>query len=469
MMRRLALLFALLPAVAGAQQLQPGPGPAPFSGGTITNPLATPSLLTGAGTVTGLPYTFQSAVNYDPSTGVALSRQNMFQTTLTYSGNTTNIWEGVTSSIFVNGSGQANGEINGFHSFHQFGDATHSNTSVAAVEGFEASVQNYGTISGYYINYLGIPHNQSTGTAALIMGSKYQLTNDNPAVGAISSYWVIDNEAMTGPASTAGVMTVTTVNNSAQITVTGVTSGTFAVGDYLTGTGITARSIITSLGTGTGGTGTYNLSTAQTGATVGTTVTASRPATTNYFIRNADTAGTIATLGNVVIGNLTPPGGNVLLQVRGADTQCGTVPFQVLDGSANSLITVQGCGQTLIRGTILLGTAGSSVGKVNFSNATSGSITLQTPFSGALGSSVLTMPAVTDTLAVLGTAQTFTAAQTLSDNANIAGSGKTLGFYGATAITKATPTGACAGNTGCQALRDAIGNLGLINTGSITN
>lgn len=44
-----------------------------------------------------------------------------------------------------------------------------------------------------------------------------------------------------------------------------------------------------------------------------------------------------------------------------------------------------------------------------------------------------------------------------------------IGFYGATAIAKATPAGACAGNTGCQALRDALGNLGAINTGSISN
>jgi hypothetical protein len=54
-------------------------------------------------------------------------------------------------------------------------------------------------------------------------------------------------------------------------------------------------------------------------------------------------------------------------------------------------------------------------------------------------------------------------------NTIIAGASSKLAFYGATPIVKATPTGACAGNTGCQALRDALGNLGLINTGSITN
>jgi hypothetical protein len=56
-----------------------------------------------------------------------------------------------------------------------------------------------------------------------------------------------------------------------------------------------------------------------------------------------------------------------------------------------------------------------------------------------------------------------------SNGITVGASGNNLGFYGATAIAKATPSGACAGNTGCQALRDALGNLGLINTGSISN
>jgi hypothetical protein len=56
-----------------------------------------------------------------------------------------------------------------------------------------------------------------------------------------------------------------------------------------------------------------------------------------------------------------------------------------------------------------------------------------------------------------------------SSGLTVAAASSKLGFYGATTIVKATPVGACAGNTGCQALRDALGNLGLINTGSISN
>lgn len=55
------------------------------------------------------------------------------------------------------------------------------------------------------------------------------------------------------------------------------------------------------------------------------------------------------------------------------------------------------------------------------------------------------------------------------NNITIASATDKLALYGGTPIVKATPVGACAGNTGCQALRDALGNLGAINTGSITN
>lgn len=57
------------------------------------------------------------------------------------------------------------------------------------------------------------------------------------------------------------------------------------------------------------------------------------------------------------------------------------------------------------------GLTGTLTGSLTFAGATSGSIKLQGVAVG--GSSVLTLPAVTDTVAVLGTAQTFTAKQTI--------------------------------------------------------
>lgn len=56
------------------------------------------------------------------------------------------------------------------------------------------------------------------------------------------------------------------------MTVTAVTSGTLAVGQTISGAGISGAPTITSLGTGTGGTGTYNISSSQT-VSVGETIT----------------------------------------------------------------------------------------------------------------------------------------------------------------------------------------------------
>jgi hypothetical protein len=48
------------------------------------------------------------------------------------------------------------------------------------------------------------------------------------------------------------------------LTVTAMTSGAYAVGQSLSGTGVTAGTTITALGTGTGQTGTYIVDTTQT-------------------------------------------------------------------------------------------------------------------------------------------------------------------------------------------------------------
>lgn len=70
-----------------------------------------------------------------------------------------------------------------------------------------------------------------------------------------------------------------------------------------------------------------------------------------------------------------------------------------------------------------LGVAGTSVGGLKFNNATSGFIELEPP-TGALGSAVLTLPDVTDTLVALAATQTLT-------NKSIAGSEINSGLVGA--------------------------------------
>lgn len=62
----------------------------------------------------------------------------------------------------------------------------------------------------------------------------------------------------------AGTAVVTGSIATTVLTVTAVPSGTLAVGDVISGAGVTVGTTISSLGTGTGGTGTYNLSASQT-------------------------------------------------------------------------------------------------------------------------------------------------------------------------------------------------------------
>lgn len=113
-------------------------------------------------------------------------------------------------------------------------------------------------------------------------------------------------------------------------------------------------------------------------------------------------------------------------------------------------------------GILNVGLTGTLLGKVFFSGSTSTGVTLQGPAIGSSG--VLTLQAVTDTIAVLGTPQSYTKAQrgtfvTLTDAATIAidaslgnnfsvilGGNRTLG----------TPTNAVAGQTGVISIMQDI-------------
>lgn len=94
--------------------------------------------------------------------------------------------------------------------------------------------------------------------------------------------------------------------------------------------------------------------------------------------------------------------------ISGAGTGCVPVgsSTQVLTDSGISTCT-SNAAFTYSAGTATLGTAGSVVGAVKLKNATSGDVTLQ-PVTGALGSSVISVPAVTDTMVTLAATQTLT-------------------------------------------------------------
>jgi hypothetical protein len=111
--------------------------------------------------------------------------------------------------------------------------------------------------------------------------------------------------------------------------------------------------------------------------------------------------------GGVTIGS--PTGGDEgagKLNVAGGYYVNGA-PIAPTSGGANGQI-LQGVTSSapVWTATPTLGASGT-LGTLAFGNATSGTVTLQ-PATGALGSSVLSMPAFTDTLAVLAGAQAFT-------------------------------------------------------------
>ena len=85
----------------------------------------------------------------------------------------------------------------------------------------------------------------STGAGGMDLGSA-------PASGYVALYAIANPQAAVFTGSISGTT----------LTVTGVTSGTLAVGQYIQG--VASGTTITALGTGSGGTGTYTVSTSQT-------------------------------------------------------------------------------------------------------------------------------------------------------------------------------------------------------------
>lgn len=117
----------------------------------------------------------------------------------------------------------------------------------------------------------------------------------------------------------------------------------------------------------------------------------------------------------------------------------------------------------------LTGVPGSIVGSKCVANATSGSICLAPP-TGALGSAVLTLPDVTDTIAAIAATQTLTnktiVAPAISGNVTTAGSAPTC------AATGIGSTGTCTISAGSSDFAGGIlltaGGSGIVATGTIT-
>lgn len=104
-------------------------------------------------------------------------------------------------------------------------------------------------------------------------------SNTKVATGTCVAGTRQDLTAMAAAVVTGAISTTT-------LTVSAVTSGTLAVGQPITGTGVTAGTVITALGTGTGGTGTYTVSASQTVSSTAITAYLASPAKLLDVVRN---------------------------------------------------------------------------------------------------------------------------------------------------------------------------------------
>ena len=119
------------------------------------------------------------------------------------------------------------------------------------------------------------------------------------------------------------------------LTVSAVASGTLFVGQYISGTGVTANTQITALGSGTGGTGTYTISPSQT---VSTTMTGTSGALSSTVSNGSDSSVNVATTAFVNT------------RVNGLIT--GTLPFTGIASTGGTFTTPNFVGSLLEAATI---------------------------------------------------------------------------------------------------------------------
>lgn len=189
---------------------------------------------------------------------------------------------------------------------------------------------------------------------------------------------------------------------TATLTLTNTTSITLPTSGTLVNSAVATLSSLTSIGTI--GTGVWQGT--IVGVTYGGTgVSGASAANGKLLIGN----GTGYTLANLTAGsNITVTNGSGTISLAsvptGSDTYVAFNSSGAWGGNSGFIYD-----ETSV---VSLGVAGTSVGGLKLNNATSGYVELK-PMTGALGSSIITFPAVTDTVAVLGTAD-----QLLSGGAN---------------------------------------------------
>ncbi len=122
-------------------------------------------------------------------------------------------------------------------------------------------------------------------------------------------------------------------------------------------------------------------------------------ATTVNALRIADPHANIVTNGRMIIGSLAMPNTVDSFWIKGEDNLESTFAVRVQNHSAQDLLWVTNAGNVHMRSALKVGSMGTVPGTIFLSNATSGTIQIQTPPTGPLGSQVLTLPVTSGTLA----------------------------------------------------------------------
>lgn len=230
-----------------------------------------------------------------------------------------------TLSVTINGSAKTSGSID-----------------LSAVASFSAAATAIATALAAYdaVSTAAIATTTTLSLTGSITGNILTVTAlgaGNVRVGAILAGTGVTagtmvEKQLSGTAAGVGTYQVSISQSVASTTITGsfgtmtvsaVASGTLAVGQVLSGSGVTAGTVITALLSGTGGTGTYIVSPSQTAAS--TTVSAG-PALVTYDSTASAfvvTGGTPGTLGTIGYGSGTIATALNLTQATGAVTSQG--------------------------------------------------------------------------------------------------------------------------------------------------
>ena len=261
------------------------------------------------------------------------------------------------------------------------------------------------------------------GVDVATISSAQTLTNKDLTSG--TNTFPTFNQNTTGSAAT--LTTARTVRTNLASTSTASFDGSANITPGVTGTlavgnGGTGATTLTGVVIGNGASA-FTTVTAPSGAIVGTTDTQTLSGKTISGGSNTITNVSLSTgvTGNLPVANLnsgTSASASTFWRGDGTwATPSGSGTVTNTGGNLTSNSVVLGAGTTdtkVVAGIITdgtskltLGVAGTSVGSVDFKNATSGTVTLS-PVTGALGTVTLSLPAATDTLVGKATTDTLT-------------------------------------------------------------